>query len=248
MYVMTSINVPTLIMTLPNRILLFFLLAASLQSCVGTDIIEDPVFPERITILPRIDSLSPGESVQLRTRFFDEFGREQEVAASWVSTDTSRVVVSETGMATGVSAGPVEIIASFNAATDTLYLNNDTVSNLPDPRSGTFSGANGYTAMGTARLEIQGDGKLHLVLESDFRTSAGPSLYLLLANHTNGNYSVTNGGNAVTGASAQITPTRMTNFTGTMDFIVPDDVLIDDYQFVVLYCTIGPVFGTAELN
>lgn len=225
-----------------------FLSLVLLQGCIGTDIVPDPVVAASLTIQPRIDSLRTGETQQFSVRYFNEFGVAEEVSPVWGSTDTSNIRIdAATGLASGLTGAEATIYATAAGLTDSLRLNSG-ISNAPDPRTATWTSVGGYDAEGMVTLEQQGDGKLHLVMSSDFRTSAGPSLYLLLANHTNGAYTVTIGGNAVNGNSAQITPTKMTTFTGALDFEVPDGVLIDDYRYAVLYCTLGPLFGIADFE
>ncbi|MEK7256180.1 MAG: DM13 domain-containing protein [Bacteroidota bacterium] len=232
------------------RAIQFLFLVIFLSGCIGTDYVDDPTVPERVVISPNIDSLEVGQTVQFSATFFNEFGQEEQAAIAWKSTAPQVVSISGNGLATGLAAGPASIIASAENASDTLILNTAGVSNSTDLRTGTFQDVPGshYHASGGVRLEYQADGKLKLFFENDFSTSAGPSLYVLLANHTNGSYSVTNGGNAVSGTSAQITPTRLLDFSGAASFEVPDGVGIGDYDYVVLYCTLGPVFGYAKLN
>lgn len=219
-----------------------------MTGCIGTDIIDDPEVPERVRISPRIDSLAAGQSIQLFASYFDQTGTEQAQSIEWMSTEPGNVAIDANGLANSLNGGPARIIARAGTAADTLVLNVEGVSNTTLVRSGTFEGRGGYNAEGEARLESQADGSLKLFFASDFSTSPGPSVYILLANHTNGSYSVTNGALEVNASSAQIIPSRMTNFSGEMEFDVPAGVNITDYDFVVLYCIIGPVFGTSSLN
>jgi hypothetical protein len=225
------------------------LMAVLLSACTGTDFIDDPAIPERLVISPRIDSLEVGQTVQFEAAYYDEFGKEKPAAIGWQSTNPSIVSISQNGLATGVSNGPVKIIAAANNIADTLVLNTTGVTNSSGGRMGNFQNAgNHYHSSGGVRLEQLPDGSLQLIFESDFSTSPGPSLYVLLANHKNGAYAVTPGGNAISGASAQITPARLTSFSGARTYAVPAGISTGDYKYVVLYCTLGPVFGFAELK
>jgi len=222
-----------------------------LTACIGTDLVDDPMIAERLTIMPRIDAIQVGETVQFEVEYLNGFGNAEEVPIVWSSTDPEVVRISENGLAEGLAEGPAKIIADAGTVADTLILNTEGVTNTSetDELSGMFEPVSGsYDIEGTARLTKASDTKLQLIFESNFRVSAGPSLYVLLANHTNGAYTVTRGSQEVNGTSAQITPERMTSFSGEMIFDVPDGVEIDDYDYVVLYCTLGPVFGFAELE
>lgn len=235
-------------MKFPRELVPILLLPLLLTACIGTDIIDDPVVPPRVAISPRIDSLSAGETVQFAAKYYNDIGIAEEQAITWISTDTGHIQIDENGLATGIVTGPAQLIATGGGAADTLTLNTAGVTNVTTLRAGDFEGRGGYSASGEARLERQTDGSLKLFFGSDFSASAGPSIYILLANHTSGNYSVTAGSPEVNSTSAQISSTRVTNFSGAMEFDVPADVDIDDFDFVVLYCVIGPVFGFAELN
>ena len=219
-----------------------------LSGCIGTDIIDDPRVPPRLTIEPRIDNIDPGDSIQFTATYKNELGLEEPTTVTWSSTEPSHVSVSATGLAHGIIADSAQIIASADGIQDTLILNTDGVSNVTLSRTGMLQGKGGYTATGTVTLEAQPDGSLKLLFASDFVASAGPSIYIMLANHTGGSYTVTPGSNAVNSTSAQITANRVTDFSGAMEFDVPAGVAIDDFDFVVLYCVIGPVFGHASFE
>jgi hypothetical protein len=227
----------------------FFTISILFASCVGTDYIDDPTIAERVVISPRIDSLKVGQSVQFSAAYFNEFGMEEQVAVAWQSTAPNIVSIDQNGKATGLAGGPAKIIAKAGNAADTLVLNTTGVTNSTTLRTGTFQNAGShYQVAGNTKLEKLPNGSLRLSFENNFSASAGPSLYVLLANHTNGSYTVTPGGNAVNGTSAQITSTKLTSFSGAMTFNVPAGIGIDDYKYVVLYCTLGPVFGYATLS
>lgn len=226
--------------------LLLFLIA--FVGCIGTDFIDDPIQPERLTIFPRIDSLPQGQTMQFWADYFNEFGIAETVTVDWSSTDPTVVTIDANGWAEAVGAGPVKIIATGGNASDTLVLNTIGVTNTTGKRTGTLSGDNGYNASGSVRLEELPNETLQLVFEDNFSCSAGPSVYVLLTNHLDGAYSLNIGGNAINGSSAQITPNKLSAFSGEMIYSVPPSVGIDDYQYVVLYCALGPIFGFAELN
>jgi hypothetical protein len=46
----------------------------------------------------------------------------------------------------------------------------------------------------------------------------------------------------INGTSAQISSTRLTKFTGAMNWEVPAGVDVKNYKYVLFYCTLVPVF------
>ncbi len=239
------------------RTFLFLLFIASLNltACVGTDLIEETVVPERVRIITDVKKIDIGQSVQLSTQFYNQYGREEKPSISWRTSDATKVSVDATGLAKGLAKGRVVITATTGKITDSLVVNSDDITPVEQPplsileRVGQFSRiSQSYQIAGTARLKQANDGKLTLIFDSNFQVSAGPSLYVLLTNNTNGGYTVTAGGNAQNGTSVQITPNKLSKFSGEMTYNVPAGVRLSDYKFAVLYCTLGPVFGAAELK
>ena len=116
-------------------------------------------------------------------------------------------------------------------------------------RNGTFisAGSGSYTVSGDVVITTIA-GKSKIMVKENFKVSSGPSLFLLLTNHTNGSYMVVNNNPAINGTSAQISLTRLTNFQGAMTWDVPAGIDVNNYKYALLYCTLGPVFGYAEVN
>lgn len=220
-----------------------------LGSCIGTDIIDDPIVPEEVMITPRVDTLMVGETIQFSATYYNQFGNPEQANISWVSTNTLAVTIDNNGLATCLDTGSVMIIASVGTIADTLTINTSGVTNTTTLRMGTFvDGDANYKVNGTATLEDTGT-ELKLTTNDGFNMTAGPGIYLFLAKTNNGTYSYTPGSNVVNNLSAQITANKLNTFTGKMEYTVPAGVDINDYDFVVYYCvTVGGVFGWAELN
>jgi Electron transfer DM13/Bacterial Ig-like domain (group 2) len=227
-----------------------------LNSCVGTDLIDDPIIGERIRLSPRIDSLTVGKEQIFSIKFTNKYGIE-ELAKNIVfrSSDPSKISVDATGKAKAIALGRTTIYVTNGVATDSLVLNkqSDVGSNTNSNdttfiKRGVFKTiSSSYSTEGNVRLQTV-KGVTQIVVEADFKASPGPSVYLLLTNHTDGRYTVTPGSNAVNTVSAQITPNKLTKFSGAETWTVPAGVNPADYKFVVLYCVLGPVFGAAELK
>lgn len=156
-------------------------------------------------------------------------------AVEWFSENTSIASVDDTGLVTGLGMG----MADIHAKSEGVKSNVITFS-VGGGRSGSFVGAGGYTAVGTATLSLM-DNKLILQFSNNFQTSFALGTFVYLANSTNG-AQVRASGLEV----AQIT----TNGAKTFDItaISPTTGLLD-YQYVIILCKPASLtFGYAELK
>ena len=225
---------------------------AGLCSCIGTDFVEEEERPERISIQQSKTNIEKGDTVTFQGTYYNEYGYQVEANFDWKSANDSIFRFLSDGLGEALDTGNVEIEATSKgireAKTLTIYAEGEAPANLQS-RKGTFKDADdGYFAEGTAKLTQNQEGGITLEFLEDFRTSNGPSVYVFLANETAGPFNYEEGGHVVNSTSAQITSNKLDNFSGAMTFEVPDEVAIDDYDYVVLYCILGPVFGYADLN
>jgi hypothetical protein len=236
-----------------------------LYSCVGTDLINDAVIGEKISISPRIDTLAIGKEQVFNIKFTNKYGTEENPKTiTWRSNDPTKISIDATGKAKALAVGRATLYATNGVATDSIVLNtptgnNNTGGNNNNNNTGS-SGDTSFLKKGTFQAvggsySIKGNvtvrtikGVTQIVTDAGFVVSAGPSLYVLLTNHTNGRYTVTTGANVVNAVSAQITPNRLSTFSGALSWTAPANVNPSDYKYVVFYCTLGPVFGYAELK
>lgn len=228
--------------------LLLLVFLSMLYGCIGTDIVDDPTFEARITITPRIDSLALNQSQQFMATYIDEYGQEPDVAITWQTSNPALIAMDSMGLATRIDTGAAYIVASAEELSDTLFLDAG-VSNSLNTRMGSFvNGQGSYVVSGTARL-MENENQVTLMLESDFSSSAGPGVYIFLANNTTGPYNYTPGSQVMDNNSVQVTANKLTSFSGPMSYNLPAGVSVNDYQYVVIYCvTINGIFGYAELN
>lgn len=234
-----------------------------LSACAGVDTIDDPIIPERLSITPRLDSLAVGKEQVFAVKYTNQYGAaEAAKTLTWRSSDPTKISIDATGKAKTLALGKTTLYATNGKATDSLVLNQNSTTNggggiggggtNTTPtflRTGTFQRISGsYNISGGVRVQTVG-GVTQIITSENFSVSAGPSLYVLLTNHTTGSYSIMTGGNTVNAVSAQITPTRLTNsFSGALTWTAPAGVNPANYKYVVFYCTLGPVFGAAELK
>lgn len=234
-------------------LLLFF-------SCVGTDLIDDPIIGEKLSISPRIDSLAVGKEQVFNIKFTNKYGIEETPKTiTWRSSDPTKIAIDATGKAKTLALGRVALYATNGTVTDSIVLNknsntstggNNTGSNSDTTflKTGTFKAVSGsYSIKGNVTVRTV-KGVSQIVTDAGFSVSAGPSLYVLLTNHVDGRYTVTPGSNAVNAVSAQITANKLSTFSGALTWTVPANANAADYKYVVFYCTLGPVFGYAELK
>ena len=225
------------------------------QSCVGTDLIDDPIIPERVTIAPRIATLDVGQEQIFTAQYTNQYGVvETAKSIVWRSNDPNKVTIDATGKAKTLVLGKVTLYATVGKATDSLVLNQtqtggSTTNDTTFLRRGVFkSGTTSYIAVGNVRIQTI-KGLTQIITDANLNVSAGPSLYLLLTNHTNGSYTVTPGSNATSAVSVQITANKISGgLTGVQTWTVPNTVNPANYQYAVFYCSLGPVFGSAELK
>lgn len=229
------------------------LLLQSFNACIGVDLIDDPVIDEKLSILPRIDTLQTGAEQVFTVQYSNQYGIEEPVATvNWSSSDPGKIAIDANGRARVLAGGEATLYAVYDQLTDSIVLNrtngNTNQSDTSFFKQGVFIPvSNSYSAKGRVFVQTV-NGISQIRTASDFSTSAGPSLYLLLANHTNGSYTVTPGSHAVNAVSAQITANKLSTFAGIQVWDIPPGVDPADYDYVVLYCTLGPVFGTANLE
>ncbi len=235
-----------------KTLLMAFLVITMFSSCIGTDLIEETEVPEQVLISTNISSIKIGDDVQFGAVYTNKYGMTENKQIIWSTSTPEIASVTSSGLVSALKAGDAVIKANAANAESfrIIKVSADPVTETGiKTRSGTFmsAGSGSYTVAGDVLITTQ-DGKSKITVKDNFKASIGPSLYLLLTNHTNGSYMVMNNNPAVNGTSAQISLTRLTNFQGEMTWDVPTGVDVKNYKYALLYCTLGPVFGFAELK
>lgn len=174
---------------------IFFTISIFGISCIGDDVIFDTV-DERLSIAPSIDSLQIGNTYQFDATFFNNVGVEENRAIDWRSSDEAILSIDANGLATGITAGMVQIFAEIEATTGdilrdetTLIVTEETVVqptvDTPSARSGSIATTSSYTLEGDFTLEESENGLL-LSFSDNYRASTSlPGLYVYLTNNPN---------------------------------------------------------------
>jgi len=198
-----------------------------MSSCIGDDLVFDEVEP-MVFITSTIDTLAVGTSFQLEAKFLDNVGREQVLPKVWTSSAPDIISVDQQGLVTGLNVGSALITAELNE-NGVLYIDDialvvgDVTTQASISRVGTIKTTSSYRLEGGFTLEEKGDGLVLSIDDSYETTSALPGLYLYLTNNKNSNAGALEIG-------------EVTIFSGAHSYQIPDDVGINDYQYLLYYC------------
>jgi uncharacterized protein YjdB len=94
----------------------FILLSIIFTSCIGTDVVDDPVVPQEITINEATQAIMLGDERVFTVTYFNEYGIEETISPEWFIEDTEIASVSSSGVVTAKSMGQTSLIAKFNEA------------------------------------------------------------------------------------------------------------------------------------
>jgi len=158
-----------------------------LVSCIGTDILEEEIFPERVQITMAADTIKVGENFQFSALFFNSTGEVEETNFTWQSMDESIFSIDQMGLATALNPGRTHIIVQAASVSDSIEVTAGEVTVISNttPRSGMFVGLNNYDVEGDFTLELVSDSVVRLSFDSNFKTQNGPGLYIYLTNNEN---------------------------------------------------------------
>ena len=213
------------------------LILLSISSCIGTDVVDDVIVDEEVSIVTAVDSLKVGESFMFVADYFNEFGEKVDAPVDWLSTNETIVTMMQNGTAMAVFEGDVMVIASFGTAKDSVMLNaGTTTTEVENERTGTFMGRSSYSVSGNLTLEDLGD-RLELRFGDNFRASNGPGLFVYLSN-------------SITSVTGGIELGNLISNSGAQSYSIDKSrAQLETYQYVLIYCRpFGVTFGYGELE
>lgn len=182
-------------------------------------------------------TIAIGEAIQFSASSFNINGDPLSGDVNWNSSNTMIISIDQNGLALALANGSSDITAII----DGVSSNPVTITVGSLSKMGTFQGASGYKAVGTAILEPNDEDELILTLSDNFDTDFALGTFVYLSNNTGG---------ATTRSSglelAEITSDGGRTFNITS---IDSSVDINTYQYVVILCKPASItFGFAELN
>jgi len=211
--------------------------SVTLFGCIGTDIVEEIIVDEQLTITSRILTLAIGESYQFEADFFDEMGERVEIGGEWNSSDEAIVSITADGLAMALAAGEVTITVSSGSIRDEITLGTGATTTFRAlERTGNFMGLRDYTVNGGFTLTENGE-NLELTFSNNFQASNGPGLFVYLSN-------------SATRVTGGVEVGRLMSNSGSQSYTISrQNAQLDTYNHIVIYCKpFGVGFGTGEFD
>jgi hypothetical protein len=205
---------------------------------IQVTVVSDPDAVATVQIItPSSVNLMVGEKIQLDAEVKNISGDLLEgKTVEWFSENGSILSVSASGEVEALASG----VAGIHAKVEGVKSNSIDFTVAGTVRTGTFSSAGGYKAVGTARLEIINN-NLILTLSDDFDTDFALGTFIYLANSTNG-ATVRSSGFEV----AQIFSDGGKTFNISQ---LNSSITLEQYRYVIVLCKPASVtFGFADLN
>ena len=222
-----------------NYLLLLIALVTVFTSCIKDDLIEDLVEPS-IRITTVLDSIKIATSYQFEFKYLDNVGQEQDVTATWASSNVSILEIDNNGLATAIAYGEADISVSYSNGniqvkeTITVNVGDSTVESISD-KSGTIQTTSSYILEGSFTLNEDGD-NLILAFADDYKASSTlPGLFVYLTNNRNSD-------------TDAFEISAVQTFNGAHSYII-EGVGINDYKFLLYYCKpFGVKVGDGEIK
>jgi len=198
-----------------------------LTSCIGDDFVFDEVEP-MVVITSNLETLALGTTFQIEAKYLDNVGAEQVLPKNWTSSASDIISVDQSGLITALNAGQSVITAEL--ILDDMILEDkitvtvaEETTQSSNARTGVIESTSSYRLEGNFSLEKVGENLVLDIDETYQTTSALPGLYIYLTNNRNSN-------------SGALEIGEVTVFSGAHSYTLPDDVGINDYQYLLYYC------------
>ncbi|MEM1134807.1 MAG: DM13 domain-containing protein [Bacteroidota bacterium] len=215
-----------------NKLIIPTFISLMLTACIGTDILEEEIFPERVQITTFANSIKVGENFKFEAVFFGATGEIEDVSLTWGTADENVINVAQNGEATALAEGMTYVIVNVGDIRDSVAVTAGGETVVTDgQRTGEFVGLNNYSVEGNFSMELVGTTTVRLNFSENFRVSNGPGLYVYLSNNDN---SVSGG--------LELGKLSATSGAQSYEFDQPD--LFNAYSYVIIYCKpFGVPFG-----
>ena len=197
-------------------------------------VVNDPNEVALVRIAPMDTSIDRSSTVQYTARPENVSGELVEgLTISWITSDTTLAIISETGLLTARQSGSLTVMATagdVDSAPAQLSI-------MALSRTGTFEKTPGtsYRLSGTGTL-ARGENGLEVRFADDFSVSNGPDLHVYLSTSSR-----------INATSVDLGDLKAT--TGAQTYPVPSNIQITDFDFIVIHCLpFNVTFGFAPLN
>ena len=84
--------------------------------CIGTDVLDDPLVPQEITINEGTQALLLGDNKVFTATYFNEYGIEETIVPEWFVENTEIASITTSGIVMAKSMGQTSLIAKFDLA------------------------------------------------------------------------------------------------------------------------------------
>ncbi len=174
-----------------------------------------------------------GETFTYTANLYNQIGAELVDRPINYSLKGESVTLSEQGKVTAVAVGVSQITATAGGASFTTSIKVNPLS-----LQGTFesSPGSGYNVTGKVTLQVAANGKLEVVLGSDFEASNGPGLVVYLSKTEK-----------VMTSSLELGALQANK--GLQTYTLSSNVSLTDFKWVIIHCKpFNVTFGYAQIN
>jgi len=211
-----------------------------LTSCIKDDILQDTVEPT-LRLTQKAETIAIDDSFQFEFTYFNNVGREESVNAEWTSSNSDIINISNTGLATALTAGEAEISVQYESENGLLtdftavVVGEETVIVENQAKSGQVNTTSSYALNGDFNLTQEGN-ILTLAFDANYNASTSlPGLYIYLTNNPN-----------TTAGALEIG--KVETFSGAHTYTLAN-VGINEYSHVLYFCKPFNVkVGDGEIN
>ena len=210
------------------RNLIFLIIPILFIGCIKDDILSDTIDPV-LRLTQKAEAIAIDESFQFEFIYLNNVGKEESIIATWGSSASEVISISQEGLATALSAGNATIFIEYQ---DENTLLRDTINvevgeetievEEPQVKSGEINTTSTYALSGDFVLTAE-DENLVLTFDANYNASTAlPGLYVYLTNNPN----------TISGA---FEIGKVETFSGAHSYTLPN-VDINEYSHILYFC------------